>query len=69
LFLAIVETARQHQLLGATVTRGVEGYGVQQGGRIYTDRMMELADLPMVVTIIDKAEAIAQFLPIVQAVS
>lgn len=66
LFLAIVETARQHQLLGATVTRGAEGYRVRQGGRIHTDRMMELADLPMVVTIIDQAEAIAQFLPIVQ---
>ncbi len=67
LFLAIVETARQHQLLGATVTRGAEGYGVRQGGRIHTDRMMELADLPMVVTIIDREEAITQFLPTVQA--
>lgn len=67
LFLAIVETARQHQLLGATVVRGVEGYGVRQGRRIHTERMMELADLPMVVTIIDQAEAIAQFLPIMQA--
>jgi PII-like signaling protein len=67
LFLAIVEVARQQQLLGATVTRGAEGYGVRQGGRIHTDRMMELADLPMVVTIIDRDEAITQFLPTVQA--
>lgn len=67
MFLAIVETARQQQLLGATVTRGAEGYEVRQGGRIHTDRMMELADLSMVVTIIDQAEAIAQFLPTVQA--
>jgi PII-like signaling protein len=67
LFLAIVETARQHDLLGATVTRGAEGYGIRQGRRIHTDRMMELADLPMVVTIIDRAAAIAQFLPTVQS--
>lgn len=67
LFLALVETARQHQLLGATVTRGAEGYGVRSGRQIHTDRMMELADLPMVVTIIDRSEAIAQFLPTVQA--
>ncbi len=66
LFLAIVEVARQHQLLGATVTRGVEGYGVRQGRQIHTDRMMELADLPMVITIIDREETIAQFLPTVQ---
>ncbi|MBD2001280.1 DUF190 domain-containing protein [Leptolyngbya sp. FACHB-541] len=38
MFLATVETARQHQLLGATVTRGAEGYGVRQGRRIHTDR-------------------------------
>lgn len=67
LFLAIVEVARQRQLLGATVTRGAEGYGVRQRGRIHTDHMMELADLPMVVTIIDRDEAITQFLPTVQA--
>lgn len=67
LFLGIVEVARHQQLLGATVTRGVEGYGVRQGGRIHTARMMELADLPMVVTIIDRSETIAQFLSTVQA--
>jgi len=67
LFLALVETARQHQLAGATVVRAAEGYGVRQHQQIHTDRMMELADLPMIVTIIDSTEAIAQFLPVVLA--
>lgn len=49
------------------MTRGAEGYGVRQGRQIHTDRMMELADLPIVVTIIDRTEAISQFLPTVQA--
>jgi PII-like signaling protein len=66
LYLAIVEAACQQGLAGATVTRGSEGYGERQHHQIHTNRMMELADLPMVVTLIDRAEAIAHFLPIVQ---
>ena len=46
--------------------RAAEGYGVRQHHRIHTNRIMELADLPMVVTIIDSTEAITQFLPFMQ---
>jgi PII-like signaling protein len=67
LFTALVEAARKQGLAGATVIRGIEGFGVRQHHQIHTARMMELADLPIVVTIIDQAEAIAQFLPTVQA--
>ena len=67
LYRALVETARQQGLAGATVTRGVEGYGARQHHRIHTARIMELAELPVVVTIIDQTEAIARFLPTVQA--
>lgn len=59
LYTAFVEEARKQGLAGATVTRGVEGFGVRQQHRIHTARIMELADLPIIVTIIDQAEAIA----------
>ncbi|MBF2002415.1 MAG: DUF190 domain-containing protein [Synechococcales cyanobacterium M58_A2018_015] len=64
---ALVEEARKQGLAGATVIRGIEGFGVRQHRQIHTARIMELADLPIVVTIIDRAETIAQFLPTVQA--
>ena len=66
LYRALVETAQQQGLAGATVTRGVEGYGARQHHRIHTARIMELAELPVVVTVIDRAEKIAAFLPLVQ---
>jgi hypothetical protein len=66
LYLALVEVAHQQGLAGATVIRGVEGYGVRQHHQIHIASIMELADLPIVVTIIDQAEAIAQFLPLVK---
>jgi PII-like signaling protein len=45
----------------------VAGFGRSKHGEIHTDRMFELAsDLPLVVTMIDTAEVIANFLPVVQ---
>ncbi len=66
LFMALVEAARKQGLSGATVIRGVEGYGMRHHHQIHTARIMELADLPVVITVIDTAEAIAQFLPTLQ---
>lgn len=66
LYTALVEAARQKGLAGATVLRGVEGYGVRQNHRIHTARILELAELPLVVIVIDRAEVIAQFLPLVK---
>ncbi len=68
-FIALVEEARHRGLAGATVTRGLIGYGKRQQHRIHTARILEISsDLPMVVTIIDTAEAIARFLPLVQEI-
>jgi uncharacterized protein len=67
-YLALVEAARQQGLAGATVFRGVAGFGKRQQHRIQTTRILELfSDLPMMVTIIDQAEAIANFLPQIKA--
>jgi uncharacterized protein len=63
LFAAIVERCRQEGLAGATVLRGIEGYGAHS--RIHTARILRLSeDLPIVVDIIDRAERIQPFLPI-----
>lgn len=65
--LALVEEARKQGLIGATVVRGVTGYGKQNQERIMLLGIVELSsDLPMVATVIDRRERIEQFLPIVQ---
>ena len=63
LFSAIVERCRQEGLAGATVLRGIEGYGAHS--RIHTARILRLSeDLPIVVDIVDGADRIAYILPI-----
>jgi PII-like signaling protein len=67
--LALVEEARRQGLIGATVVRGQTGYGKHNQERIRFLGIIELSsDLPMVVTVIDRTEAIEQFLPLVQAI-
>lgn len=67
LYIALVEEARQKGIAGATVTRGVAGFGKRQHHRIHTTRILELSsDLPMVVTLIDSAETLRAFLPLVK---
>ncbi|ARV59963.1 hypothetical protein BZZ01_16220 [Nostocales cyanobacterium HT-58-2] len=64
-YIALVEEARRRGIAGATVTNGVAGFGKHQ--LLHTARIFELSsDLPMVVTIIDRAESINSFVPIVQ---
>ncbi|RCG28732.1 DUF190 domain-containing protein [Sphaerisporangium album] len=62
LYHEIVHRARAAGLAGATVTRGIEGYGTH--GRIHTTRILSLSeDLPVVVVIVDEEEKIRAFLP------
>jgi uncharacterized protein len=63
LYTAIVERCRREGLAGATVLRGIEGYGANS--RIHTARILRLSeDLPIVVDIVDRAERIDVLLPI-----
>ena len=63
LFAAIVERCRAEGIAGATVLRGIEGYGAHS--RIHTARILQLAEeLPMVIDIIDREERINDLLPI-----
>ena len=56
----IVLRAHRAGLAGATVVRGVEGYG--KSNHIHTTRILSLSDdLPLMIVIVDGAEAIERF--------
>src|SRR5438128_11278150 len=62
LYEAIVLKAREAGLAGATVLRGLMGFG--KHSVLHTAKLLRLAeDLPMVVEIVDSLEKIDAFLP------
>ncbi len=62
LYQAIVEKAKSLDIAGATVFRGLMGYGANR--RIHTAKILDLSsDLPMLVEIIDSEEYIGKLLP------
>ena len=62
LYQAIVERVRAEGLAGATVLRGIEGFGADS--RIHTSRILRLSeDLPVVIEIVDTAERVERILP------
>jgi len=61
LYEAIVQRARERGLAGATVLRGVEGFGAHS--RIHRASILRLSeDLPIVVEIVDERAKIESFL-------
>ncbi len=57
---AVVMKARQMGLAGATVVRGVEGYG--HTNRLHSANLLTLSgDLPIIVEVIDRAERVDAF--------
>lgn len=59
---AIVRKLREQGLAGATVLRGLEGFGAHS--RIHTASVLRLSeDLPIVIEVIDKPERIEKILP------
>lgn len=62
LYEAIVMQARQRGMAGATVLRGLMGFGAHS--RLHTAKILRLSeDLPIVIEIVDKPERIQAFLP------
>jgi hypothetical protein len=60
----IVRKAREHGLAGATVLRGLEGFGAHS--RLHTAKILRLSsDLPIVVEIVDTEAKIESFLPLI----
>jgi PII-like signaling protein len=57
----IVLQAKQMGLAGATVLRGIMGYGANS--RIHTSKIMRLSeDLPIIIEIVDTSEKLTAFL-------
>ncbi|MBX2990835.1 MAG: DUF190 domain-containing protein [Bacteroidetes bacterium] len=64
LYEALVVAAKEQGLAGATVLRGVQGFGA--ASRIHTAKILRLSeDLPIVVEIVDTEEKIRVFMPVV----
>ena len=62
LYEVIVEMARKRGLAGATVLRGVMGFG--ESKRLQVAKVLRLSeDLPVVIEIVDRPERIEAFLP------
>src|SRR5437588_7598416 len=60
---AIVLKAREHGLAGATVLRGLMGFG--KHSVLHTAKILRLSeDLPMVIEIVDSLQKIEAFLPL-----
>ena len=58
----VLERAHAAGLAGATVFRGVAGFGA--GGDVHSAHVLSLADdLPVVVVVVDTAEKVRAFLP------
>ena len=62
LYDAIVQLLRERGLAGATVLRGIEGYGAKQ--HLHTTRILRLSeDLPVLIEIVDIEERVRAVLP------
>jgi CBS domain-containing protein len=62
LFLAILDLLRREGVAGATVLRGLAGYGSR--GQVHTASLVELAsELPVVILFVDRADRVERIMP------
>jgi PII-like signaling protein len=62
LYQAIVERLRERGVAGATVLRGIEGYGAH--ARLHTARILRLSeDLPIIIEAVDREDRLRPILP------
>ena len=63
----LVINAKKRGLAGATVTRGIMGFGANS--RVHTSKILRLSlDLPIIVEIVDTSEKIKNFLAFIENV-
>lgn len=63
LYRAILELVQQQGAAGATVMRGIEGFGPEH--HLSTERLPDISDnLPMIVEIVEREERIDSLLPL-----
>ncbi len=62
LYEQIVLRARQLKLAGATVIRGIMGFGAHS--RVHTSKILRLSeDMPVIIEIVDTEEKLAELMP------
>ena len=62
LYMGLLLTLRERGFAGATVIRGIAGFGAS--ARLHTDRVLRLSvDLPLVVEVVETEERIQEVLP------
>jgi hypothetical protein len=62
LYQALLERLRERGLAGATVLRGVAGFGASS--TLHTDKVLRLSlDLPIIIEVVETEEAIQRVLP------
>lgn len=62
LYRAIIKKLEEHKIFGATVIRGVGGFGSH--ARFHTDRLLSLiTNLPIIIEFVDYGERIHDLLP------
>jgi PII-like signaling protein len=62
LYQAIIETLRANNLAGATVLKGIEGFG--KSSRLHTSSVLRLSeDLPILIECVSRTEKIERILP------
>lgn len=67
LYEKIVVEARKAELAGATVIRGIMGFG--GNSVIHSSKFLTLSeDLPLVIEIVDEEERIKKFIPVVEQI-
>ena len=65
LYEKILFAAKEKGIAGATVTKGIMSFGASS--HVHRAKLIELSeDLPIVIEIVDSAEKIDSFLPVVQ---
>jgi PII-like signaling protein len=65
LYQAIVEVAQQQGAAGATVMRGIEGFGPEH--HLSTERLLDVSEnLPITIDIVDSEERIEALLPVLE---
>jgi PII-like signaling protein len=62
LYEAIVHLLRERGMAGATVLRGIEGFGAKQ--HLHTTRILRLSqDLPILIEVVDQEDRLRAILP------
>lgn len=65
LYKALLNKFRELEIAGATVIAGIEGYGL--GSRVKQFNVWDMKeDLPIVIEVVDREEAIEQLIPVVE---